>query len=55
MMDPASDDAAAEAEMSKYGITRTLVAHYQFKDYRYARLEDAVAQAQRHERLARQQ
>jgi hypothetical protein len=49
-----ADDAADKANMIKYGISRVPTAYYQFKDYRYAKLEDAIAQAQRHERMARQ-
>lgn len=50
-----TDDAAADqANMAKYGIRRVPSDYYQFKDYRYTRLEDAIAQAQRHEQTARQ-
>jgi hypothetical protein len=40
--------------MAKYGISRVPTAYYLFKDYRYTKLEDAIAQAERHERMARQ-
>lgn len=54
MSNPAANAAAQEADMIKYGITRIPADYYQFKDYRYSKLEDAIAQAQRHERMARQ-
>ncbi len=55
MMTPTTDDAAADQEnMAKYGIRRVPSDYYQFKDYRYTRLEDAIAQAQRHELTASQ-
>jgi hypothetical protein len=47
------DDAAAREVMLKHGITRVPTAYYLFKDYRYTKLEDAVAQAERHERASR--
>jgi hypothetical protein len=53
MTDLEEDDAAAKADMIKYGITRVPTCYYQFKEYKYARLEDAIAQAQKHERTAR--
>ncbi|SOD93388.1 hypothetical protein SAMN05421508_10353 [Caenispirillum bisanense] len=38
-----------EAEMERYGITKTYVAIYSYGEYRYSSLQDAVAQAKRDE------
>jgi hypothetical protein len=37
----------ATEEMAKYGITRVPVDHFQYREFRYTNLEDAVAQAKR--------
>jgi hypothetical protein len=38
----------SEAElMAQYGIARVPADHYHYKDYRYSRLSDAIAQAKR--------
>ena len=39
-------DSAAEL-MAKYGITRVPADQFHYKDYRYSKLRDAVAQAKR--------
>ena len=39
------DDAAQE--MAKYGITRVSIDYFHYKEYRYTRLDDAIAQAKR--------
>lgn len=41
----AQEDAAGE--MARYGITRVLADMFHYRDYRYAKLSDAVAQAKR--------
>jgi hypothetical protein len=43
---PAFSPEAAE-EMAKHGITRVPVDHFQYGEFRYTNLEDAVAQAKR--------
>jgi hypothetical protein len=42
---PSHEDASAE--MARYGITRVPADMYYYRDYRYAKLGDAVAQAKR--------
>lgn len=37
----------ADAEMAWYGITRVPADMFHYREYRYARLSDAVAQAKR--------
>ena len=36
-----------EADLEKYGITRFPVYFYQFGQYKYSNLKDAIAQAER--------
>ena len=43
---PSSDQGLAE-QIAKYGITRVPVDYFHLGEYRYTRLEDAVAQAKR--------
>jgi hypothetical protein len=43
---PAFSPEAAE-EMAKHGITRVPADHFQYGEFRYTNLEDAVAQAKR--------
>ena len=50
--DPTVGDNADE-EMAKYGITRVSIDYFHFKEYRYTRLDDAIAQAKRQQRLSR--
>jgi hypothetical protein len=45
---PALSPEAAE-EMAKYGITRVPVDYFHYGDFTYSNLEDAVAQAKRHQ------
>lgn len=40
-------DAGTEGEMEKYGITRRSVDYFDYRDFRYTSLTDAVAQARR--------
>lgn len=48
MNDPSELNGAAAAEqMAHYEITRIRVDHYRYKDYRYSKLSDAIAQARR--------
>lgn len=42
---PAQEDAGAQ--MARYGITRVPADMYHYRDYRYAKLSDAVDQAKR--------
>ena len=42
---PAQEDAGAE--MARYEITRVPADMFHYRDYRYAKLSDAVAQAKR--------
>ena len=37
----------SQDEMTRYGITRVPGDHYHYKQYRYTRLDDAIAQAER--------
>lgn len=37
----------ADAEMAWYGITRVPADMFHYREYRYARLSDAVAEAKR--------
>lgn len=41
----AQEDAGGE--MARYGITRVPADMFHYRDYRYAKLSDAVAQAKR--------
>ena len=54
MQDDVMDDQALSPELSEqmeqYGIVRYAVYHYRIGNYSYRRLEDAVAQAERHSR-----
>ena len=34
-------------EMAKYGITRIPIDYFYYKEYRYTRLDDAIAEAKR--------
>jgi hypothetical protein len=34
--------------LARYGIVRVPVDHFLYGDYRYTRLEDAIAEAKRH-------
>lgn len=36
-----------EAEMSKYGITRSTVYYFHYRDFKYTNVNDALAQAKR--------
>lgn len=47
---PAPEDA--DAEMARYGITRVPADMFHYRDYRYAKLGDAVAQAKRDANVA---
>jgi hypothetical protein len=48
MNDPSELDGAAAAEqMALYEITRVPADQYRYKDYRYSKLSDAIAQARR--------
>ena len=50
MSDPFElDEAAAAEQMAHYGITRVPADQYRYKDYRYSKLSDAIAQAKRDE------
>jgi hypothetical protein len=42
---PTQEDAGAE--MARYGITQVPADMFHYRDYRYAKLSDAVAQAKR--------
>ncbi len=42
------DPADTAAELAKYGIVRVPGDHFVYGDYRYTRLEDAIAEAKRH-------
>lgn len=44
--DPETEETAA-TQMAKYGITREPADQFRYKEYRYSRLSDAVAQAKR--------
>lgn len=46
------DEATAAEQMALYGIIRVPADQYHYKDYRYAKLSDAIAQARRDERLS---
>ena len=43
------NETAAADQMARYGITRILADQYRYKDYRYSKLSDAIAQAKRDE------
>lgn len=43
------DEATAAEQMALYGITRVPADQYRYKDYRYSKLSDAIAQARRDE------
>jgi hypothetical protein len=43
---PTVGDDRAE-DMAKYGITRVPTDYFHYKEYRYTRLDDAIAQAKR--------
>jgi hypothetical protein len=43
----ASIEQNSQDEMAKYGITRVPGDYYHYKQYRYTRLNDAIAQAER--------
>lgn len=40
-----------EAEMTKYGITRSTVDYFHYRDFKYTNLSDALAQAKREEKV----
>lgn len=44
------DETVAAEQMAHYGITRVPADQYHYKDYRYSKLSDAIAQARRDER-----
>lgn len=44
--DPPIEETDA-SQMAKYGITREPADRFRYKEYRYSRLSDAVAQARR--------
>lgn len=41
------DETAAAEQMARHGIIRVPADQYHYKDYRYSKLSDAIAQAQR--------
>ena len=43
------DETALSDQMARYGITRVPTEQYHYKEYRYAKLSDAIAQAKRDE------
>ena len=43
------DEAAAAEQMAHYGIIRVPADQYRYKDFRYSKLSDAIAQARRDE------
>ncbi|MHA6767404.1 hypothetical protein [Sphingobium ummariense] len=43
------DETAVADQMARYGITRVPADQYRYKDYRYSKLSDAIAQARRDE------
>lgn len=43
------DEIAAADQMARYGITRVPAHQYRYKDYRYSKLIDAIAQARRNQ------
>jgi hypothetical protein len=49
--EPVEESAAIEQttqdEMARYGITRVSADYYHYKQYRYTRLNEALAQAER--------
>ena len=48
MNDPSEpDEATAAKQMALYGITRIPADQYRYRDYRYSKLSDAIAQARR--------
>lgn len=47
---PELDEAAAAKQMALYGITHVPTDQYRYKDYRYSKLSDAIAQAKRDKR-----
>lgn len=44
---PERSEASKTEMMARYGITRVPADHYRYKEYRYSRLSDAIAQAKR--------
>lgn len=44
------DQAIAAEQMALYGITRVPADQYRYRDYRYSKLSEAIAQARRDER-----
>ena len=44
-------DQHIAAEMAKYGITRIPVDYFYYKEFRYTRLDDAIAHARRQQHL----
>lgn len=42
-----SAEGTAAEELAKFGITRIPVDYYHYREFRYTRLEDALAQARR--------
>jgi hypothetical protein len=44
------NEAAAAEQMALYGITRVPADQYRYKEYRYSKLSDAIAQAKRNKR-----
>ena len=49
-----TDTVSADAAMKQYGIIRVPTEHYLYNEYRYSKLDDAIAQAERHGHLSRQ-
>ncbi len=41
------DETAAAEQMARYGIIRVPADQYHYRDYRYSKLSDAIAQARR--------
>ena len=41
---------AIEAEMAKFGITRSTVDYFHYRDFKYTNVNDALAQAKRKEK-----
>lgn len=44
---PESNLPVSEAEMTKYGITRSTVDYFHYREFKYTNLHDALAQAKR--------
>jgi len=49
---PAQTPDTLSSEASDYGIRRVTIEQFEFGEYRYGNLKDAVAEARRHARKA---